>query len=448
MNILFRLTDGTQICPEEIITNSSFIQNLLKDCPNQEIQINWDLSLNQLNLVLDLMQAKTQSKDVDILLESIKLSSYLDFSFRGYQDLASIIEENKSFHLLEKLTVSDLCLVLNHLKFSQSLMDYLNQNLFKSQSKEDMFKILDRSEMDFRKSSNQRIIYFSYQNDLCWKKKEINCLVTDHLKSKHAWINMYMDKIYYLNSSGHLVTLNDEIISDTVYRKIFEVGNGLLLEGENNILYYLSDHYQFINPGVKPNISTVFRLGLNWKIYLNSENSDAIMMLNGTKFLILENYFNQKNIIRLPKGWEPIKMATLERIVLLDFKNGIKGLFKLVNNSYKLVETCPSFVDAWGQHGSYMWAEEDKLFYFHRPQGVPDLALTPDDEVTVPLKKDEKIMKIDFIEDRSRTICITYILTDYNRLYCYDHFKWKTTLEEERIVNFKIDYSSFLVETV
>lgn len=239
------ILNGYQL-PIEIIEKSKTIQNLVTDCSDEKIEVNWPIS-KPVDSILSLLTDLKETGDSDLLIEAISLFSYLDLRpkldlhwslfrvlFNDQEDLAD------KFKRLESLSKDDLIKLVRYLELDEPTIKLLIL-LFDCSTEANLFKMLGGKEWSSYRTVNWTILE-KFENH----KKNIQCYVSEYLSKPKAWIDHTETQIYYLDQNNLVRKLDtDELFSSIKFRKIFGLKSALLLEGFDDKLYL------FINSSIK-----------------------------------------------------------------------------------------------------------------------------------------------------------------------------------------------------
>lgn len=171
MEIILITGTGEKIIPPNIVSQSTTIQNLIKNLPNEQIKIEWDVNPDLVEVIFSIMLGSAETNDPKVLIETIRLSSYLDYKLKNnlHLYLANSLFQTKifwfiqnyvdEFRLLNNLTLDDIAQIIRHISLDNSIIKDLLASLFVDKTRAEMFSILDKDEFTFRKRSVNRTIF-------------------------------------------------------------------------------------------------------------------------------------------------------------------------------------------------------------------------------------------------------------------------------------------------
>lgn len=459
MEHILELRDGQRTIPASIANQSITLKNLIGDLTeelNEPNKIKWDVNSDIIDQVFSTMLGSTETANSNILIETIKLSSYLSYKPQTnlHLQLASLlfpIQVKKSwfgpnyqdkFLLLKDLALADLTQVIQYLSVDELMIRDMLAIIFEGKTREEMFSLLDKDELTFRKKSSSRTIYWTERSDWTWKENKIRCLIGTHLGEPHAWIANMGKEVYYLDPSGHLMKLNDNIViqPDKTFRKIFNFRRYLLLETTDNVLYTFDNHrwqelYR-LEPDQTVHLVTD-SIQYNYIILNDNSNNKHLYYatIDGLQLIQTEGFrnFNIVGIVPYPNS--------IFYLYYLENDHLVKATFNLIEQVYRLTKIKDRIsyilsVNSWG-------IRPVLLGKFNTIVGSKNL------ETKVPLEEGEIMIKIGHSQGMfiHHVYSIIYVLTDKGQVYWYDGKTWRKTLKDKKIMNIKVAYEITIAET-
>lgn len=447
MGEVFLVVGGTKIrIPIKIQKGSGTIQNLIKEYPEEPIEINWDEeeSLNTLAGDID-----NKEIDLKLLVASLKLAGFLDFRFEKHQLLSELILQQpnliEAFNNLKILDLTDLIVVLSFIRLNDEVIKALLSTIFEGKTKNEMFKILG-GETNFRLKNCGRTIWIANHSDwFKWTKKEIDCLP----QSEHHLDEDYSDINYYLDKKGNLRRLPDceHVVKDKIFKNIF-ISSLLILEDEKGCLgFYVNNFSEYVN---------MFTLKPGWTVELVSQSDRYWRQY----YFIIKKGLKKKLI-----SWDPdlgqeiyeIKIENLTNVIQIRLIDRpivsifyridnqiINGLFRQNEKNLEQISIEPSYMSCSIMCYNVLVGKVSLIG--NRFTSAHESFVTLNEDLRSPLKSDEKVKNMN-----SRVTTdnfIIYVLTDQSNLYYFNGFFWRRLFARYTVVNFFLKKDQIWVVTL